>query len=608
MPGIVGIISSNNINKKIKELAIMLDCMKHESNYSSGSYVNEHMRLCAGWVCHKGSFSDNLPIFNERKDIVLIFTGEVFTDRYILNDLITKGHEFNLSDSSYLVHLYEEEGREFFKKLNGWFAGILIDLRFGKAYLFNDRYPMQRIYYHLAKEAVYFSSEAKAILNVKNELRKIDNEGFGQLIACGCTLGNRSIFSEISLVPGGSLWTFQGSFIPKKDQYFKQNEWEIQSFLDKETLYQKLNETLRAVLPRYLVAITPIALSLTGGLDTRMILANANLSESALPCYTFGGIYRDCFDIRVSREIASICRQKHTTLRLEKDYFSQFPFLAEKTVYITDGTLEAGRSYELYLNRLAKEIAPIRLTGKYGGEVLRSITSTFKPSPPVESVFDPEFRKYIKVATDALKCTRNGNALSFAVFKQIPWRMHGCLSLEQSQLTLRSPYMDNDLVSLMYRASQDVRTSKELSIRLIKDNDPSLFKIMTDNGYAGDKNIANLLQRIFRIATFKAEWYYNLGMPDVIGRLDYAMQGISPGRLIMGYHKIDHNRIWFRNNLSQYIKDILIDEKTKNRPYLNGSALELMVKDHLQGRRNYTHEINVLLTIELIQRLLIERS
>jgi len=52
--------------------------------------------------------------------------------------------------------------------------------------LFNDRYGMHRIYYHEAKEAFYFSAEAKAILAVRPELRVMDRRSLGEFVACGC--------------------------------------------------------------------------------------------------------------------------------------------------------------------------------------------------------------------------------------------------------------------------------------------------------------------------------------------------------------------------------------------------------------------------------------
>ncbi|MDD1779020.1 MAG: hypothetical protein LUQ65_12715 [Candidatus Helarchaeota archaeon] len=60
------------------------------------------------------------------------------------------------------------------------------------------------------------------------------------------------------------------------------------------------------------------------------------------------------------------------------------------------------------------------------------------------------------------------------------------------------------------------------------------------------------------------------------------------------------------NDLSRYIKKILLDQRARSRFYLNGLHLERIIMDHTKGIQNYTSEIHKLLTFELIQRQLIE--
>ena len=126
----------------------MVKCLIHEPSYTNGTYFNEKLGLWSGWACHEGSFADCLPIWNEKKDICLLFSGEDFADQAEIDALRMRGHEFGSDDASYLVHLYEEMGCEFLEKLNGWFSGVLLDLREQKFVLFNDRYGVNRLYFH----------------------------------------------------------------------------------------------------------------------------------------------------------------------------------------------------------------------------------------------------------------------------------------------------------------------------------------------------------------------------------------------------------------------------------------------------------------------------
>ena len=68
--------------------------------------------------------------------------------------LVDKLRATNSRDNaSYLVHLYEELGAGFLERVNGWFSGILVDLREKKVVIFNDRYGISRIYFHQLRRA-----------------------------------------------------------------------------------------------------------------------------------------------------------------------------------------------------------------------------------------------------------------------------------------------------------------------------------------------------------------------------------------------------------------------------------------------------------------------
>ena len=231
------------------------------------------------------------------------------------------------------------------------------------------------------------------------------------------------------------------------------SDWENRPTLSREEYYEKLQGLFGRILPRYFRSREPVGMSLTGGVDTRMIMAYADPEPGRLPCYTFGGMYRDSADVRIARSVAQVCHQPYQVIRVGKEFLSDFPTLAEKTVYITDGCLDASGSSELYANRLARDIAPVRMTGNYGSEVLRSNVA-FRPNPPREGLFHPEFHDQIRNAGRTYGEIRRGHPLSFIVNRQAPWHHYGRLALEQSQLTVRSPFLDNDLVGLAYQAPQ----------------------------------------------------------------------------------------------------------------------------------------------------------
>src|SRR5262245_66608887 len=84
--------------------------------------------------------------------------------------------------------------------------------------------------------------------------------------------------------------------------------------------------------------------------------------------------------------------------------------------------------------------------------------------------------------------------------------------------------MDNEVVLLMYQAPPNSRETNETSLRLIADLNPRLARIGTDMGYGGlsAAPVARVRQ-IYRYLLFKAEWYYNAGMPQWLARFEYGM-------------------------------------------------------------------------------------
>jgi asparagine synthase (glutamine-hydrolysing) len=591
----------------------MVNAMMHEPFYSSGTYVNESLNVWIGWVAHRESFADCMPAWNASRDVCVIFAGEDFADAADLDRIRASGHACDAGNASYLVHLYEELGTGFFQKLNGWFSGVIIDLRKREVVLFNDRYGLQRIYYHEHPSGFYFASEAKSLVKVLPELRELDLTSLAETFSCGCVLQNRTLFSKVALLAGGSKWTFTGSRSIRKDTYFSPEVWESQPGLRSSEYAEKLRETFVRILPKYLAGSS--AMSLTGGLDGRMIMAWANPSPGSLPCYTFGGTYRDCADVRIARRLARLCGQSHETLVVGPAFLAEFPALAEKAVYLSDGTMDVTGSVELYANRMARGIAPVRLTGNYGSEIIRGNVA-FRPEAANEGLLHPDFSRLVGRASATYDHERQGNRdherqgnrLSFIAFKQVPWHHYSRLAVELSQLTPRSPYLDNEVVSLMYRAPAHLIPSPDSSLRVIAEGNQRLARMPTDRGVSYRPiPVISAGHHLYQEFTAKAEYAYDYGMPQWLTRLDRALSPLHLERLFLGRHKFYHFRVWYRDKLHQYLKDILLDPRARNRPYLDGRFLERMVNMHIQGKANYTSDIHRVLTAELFQRQLLEK-
>lgn len=559
------------------------------------------------WRYRNATIGATAPFWNECHDVGIWLCGELFPDPAEINELRARGHEFATGDLSYLPHLYEDTGPLFFERLNGRFSGVLADLRNKTITVFNDRFGLGRIYFVENESGFYFSSVAKSLLRIFPETREFDERGVAEFCVCGCALQNRTLYRGISVLPNAAKWTFSTSGVVRKETYFKPSEWEDQTTLDEEEYYDALQDTFAAVLPRYISTSQTIGMSLTGGLDGRMIMAWAKPKPGALPCYTFGGTYRESTDVATARRVARACQQTHSNILIGPEFLDLFPRLAEEAILVSDGAIDVTGSVEIFANRKAREIAPVRLTGSYGSEVLRG-NIAFKPQSLGNNLFTEEFMRLGQEAaatyTEEAKVPRQ----SFIAFKQVPWYHQARLVVEESEIGIRTPFLDNALVRLTFRAPEPLLTSSALSMRLIREGNPELAQIQTDRGARYPASFLDKIRAAFEQFRFKAEYVYDYGMPQWLARLDHAIARLRLEKLFLGRHKFYHFRVWYRDALAPYVKEMLLDGQTRQSPFLRGNRFEQIVKDHTTGVANYTSEITQLLSLELIQRQLLTNN
>ena len=134
-------------------------------------------------------------------------------------------------------------------------------------------------------------------------------------------------------------------------------------------------------------------------------------------------------------------------------------------MYISDGCAGLLGAHELTLSEQARQLAPVRLTGNFGSEVLRSM-STFKRNGPVQRIARPCARRTrrcrggraaARAGAPGHPCSLRGGAVAP---RSARWRSR------RSQLCFRTPYMDNRLVRLAYQAPAHLRRTAAPALRL----------------------------------------------------------------------------------------------------------------------------------------------
>jgi asparagine synthase (glutamine-hydrolysing) len=582
-----------------QKLARMVEAIRHEPFYRVGTFIDELQGLYIGWTAIKHSFSDGMPLRDQRNCMTLLFSGEEYSGKGVAFERDRPAHSEDQMGSPYLLQCCVKED-SFPASLNGLFHGVVVDGKRRSALLFNDRYGMHRLYYHQAKDGFYFAAEAKAILAVRPELRVPCSQGIGEFIACGCVLEDRTIFKDIYVLPAASAWTLRDGRVVEKETYFDPREWEQQTALDPQSYYEQLRDALSQTLPHYFDTGERIGIALTGGMDTRVILALHRPPSGSLPAYTFGGMLRECQDVRIARKVAQICGQSHEVITVGDDYLRQFPEYAERTMHLTEGCVDVYRASDLYVSQKARDIAPIKVVGTYGSEIVRHAVM-FKPIAPADGTFKPEFLAYVHRASATYSDVKAIHPVTFAAFRQSPWYHHGILGLEQTQLTVRSPYLDNRFVKTVYRSP--ALSSNDVRLKLIRGGSKELGCIPSDRGVGGAYGtLVSTINRAYLEFTFKAEYAYDYGMPQWLARFDHAASAFHLERLFLGRHKFLHYRVWYRDALADYVQQILLDSRTLSRPFLEPRTVEDIVTGHVRGTRNSTSAIHKLLSMELLFR------
>jgi len=151
-----------------------------------------------------------------------------------------------------------------------------------------------------------------------------------------------SLFKGISWPPE-SLWEFAGSAVPKKQSYFDLRIGKT-SGIKPDQFYEKFDETVQESSPVIWKAPREVALSLTAGLDTRVVLASVGDGEDLSLLY-IRGLWGETFDVQAARKLAAVCNRPHEVISINERFLKDFPSFAKKvSIFQMVHTMRLGRT------------------------------------------------------------------------------------------------------------------------------------------------------------------------------------------------------------------------------------------------------------------------
>ena len=601
MAGIAGVIGRLPDSEANEIVAAMLSAMQCEPFHVVQQRSCEALGIAVGTVGVSG-VEDAFVTNNEEGTITLAWAGECLIPPTTVDALRRSGHQLRCGGSDWMLHLYEEQGESCARALNGQFSAVFIDRRTNAIHLCTDRYGMGRVYYFEGPDAFYFASEAKALLRVLPETRRFNDAALLEFLEIGCVFGEETLFKGIRLVPAAAWWRLERDRRERR-QYFAPSEWQSAPKLREPEFFDRVSALLNEVVPEY--SNGKVGLSLTGGLDTRLIVA-CWPSDKPLPtAFTFEGLAGTTLDTETAAAVAAAIGMEHHTIRLGPNFLSDFPAWADDAVYTTDGTLGVTGAHELYLNKQARQLATIRLTGNFGSEILRRV-STMKPLGLRPAVFAEDVRRDLRAQVRPLTDPAWG-PVSRAAFVEVPRKLYGNFAASRRYVRYRTPYLDNRIVELAHRAPLRVPLDGASAMRVVAMRKQTVSRIPTDMAVApvDGTPYRRWPVRFGRKLSFKCDYWYGEGMPGPFGVVDPLVwrAGVTAG--LLGRHKYLHYRSWFRRDLVSYVQERLASRRVQENALWNRKSLESMERQHRRGTVNWSREIDMVLTIDAIERRLL---
>lgn len=177
MCGIVGLFSLSDQNNKFckkDSLINSLNLIKHRGPDELSGVIDKNFFLGNARLAIEAIKFGKQPFFSSDKKIVLVFNGEIFNYKNLINE-----HFKNTSiksEGDLIISLFQKFGSNFVKKIKGQFAISIFDRTNQAMYLFRDRYGIRPLYYHIKNNLLLFASEIKAIVNILEKSPEISNE------------------------------------------------------------------------------------------------------------------------------------------------------------------------------------------------------------------------------------------------------------------------------------------------------------------------------------------------------------------------------------------------------------------------------------------------
>ncbi len=615
MCGIAGVIGENTRNKEtiIKE---MVDCIAHRGPDDDGFYNDDKVGLGMRRLSIIDLKSGKQPIKSKDDSALIFFNGEIYNYKELRKELLDKGCEFKTdTDTEVILRLYEEEGSKMIGKLRGMFAFCIYDKKQNSLFIIRDYFGIKPLYYFKKDGKIFaFASEIKSILLHPEYKKEVNDEAVFNYLSFQYNPMKETMFKDIYKLNPGSFLKID----LKDGKFAEERYWEFEfaqdDAMDEKKSGQELLALLQDSVEHHMISDVPVGSFLSGGVDSSIIagLMKKVSDSKGKKNSTFTVGFKDLSEGKEAKETSDNLQTDHTEIIVSpEDYFEALPkivrhfdepvadpsavglyFLAKeaskkvKVVLSGEGADELFGGYNIYLEPLSLS----RLWMKFVPKFL--ITIFLKPI--VKLKFNFKGKNYLKRYFSKMEDWYIGNA---SIFKKD----------EVKRLWKGTLYREFDLADYYEKVS---KLSDSTKMQYIDINTWLIGDILAK---ADKMTMANSLELRVPFLDIKiAE--FALKLPDRLkfrsGVTKYllreSVKGVVPeatrNRKKLGFP------IPIKHWLTRERNDIY--DKITSNPYIrknmNIAEIEKLTKDHIDGKKDNSRKIYLLLLLAIWYEIFFE--
>ncbi len=360
MCGFVGFCDDSKNKKKI--IRDMADIIKHRGPDSDGYYVDNNIALGFRRLSIIDLDKGSQPIFNEDKDKVIVFNGEIYNYKEIREELKSKGHKFSTNtDTEVILHGYEEYKEDILNKLRGMFAFVIYDIKEKSLFGARDFYGIKPFYYYYDNENFLFGSEIKSFLGSPNFKKELNKDMLSQYLTFQCSIGEDTFFKNTYKLLPGHYFIYKDKELEVKKYY----EVKLEPNDDKslEEWVSGIREVIDNSVLAHKVSDVEVGSFLSSGVDSSLIAKLSSVDKT----FTVGYDNKKYSEIDYAKQFSDKINVSNVSKKISKEeYFKEF---SNVQYYMDEPLADASAVMLYFLSKTASKHVKVCLSGEGADEI-----------------------------------------------------------------------------------------------------------------------------------------------------------------------------------------------------------------------------------------------